>query len=288
MKSFGQERVRLRSNKPTRDDILSRYFPHYRIVAGPETSGLSGSSCILQHGEQRLVLREHHAAGAPESDFLRQYHALHRLPARLAPKPVIYTSGWMAVEYLIGEIKSVLPATRPLAALLYDLHQQPRFGWQLSLLPLLEQYWQQCSPTRRTPFWLRALQRLRRQGEPRALSLAPLHMDVHAGNIVHGAQGLRLIDWEYAGDGDVALELAAVWTTDNWQRYQLTLAYAEQANMAPERLWQQVLRWRPWVLMLMAGWFECRGQQTGDEQFFRLANDAWQPLKHKKEAVWGQ
>ncbi|VFS54782.1 Thiamine kinase [Kluyvera cryocrescens] len=37
--------------------------------------------------------------------------------------------------------------------------------------------------------------------------------------------------------------------------------------MAPERLWQQVLRWRPWVLMLMAGWFECRGQQTGDEQF---------------------
>ena len=34
-------------------------------------------------------------------------------------------------------------------------------------------------------------------------------MDVHAGNIVHGEAGLRLIDWEYAGDGDVALELAA-------------------------------------------------------------------------------
>jgi aminoglycoside phosphotransferase (APT) family kinase protein len=36
-------------------------------------------------------------------------------------------------------------------------------------------------------------------------------MDVHAGNIIHSESGLRLIDWEYAGDGDIALELAAVW-----------------------------------------------------------------------------
>lgn len=278
----------MRSNKPTRDDVLSRYFPHYRIVAGPETSGLSGSSCILQNGERRLVLRQHHAPDAPESDFLRQYHALQRLPNALAPKPVFYTSGWMAVEYLAGEIKSVLPAHRPLAALLYDLHREPRFGWPLVLLPLLDQYWQQCDSTRRTPFWLRSLQRLRKQGEPRAMRLAPLHMDVHAGNIVHTDLGLKLIDWEYAGDGDVALELAAVWTTNNSQRYQLTHAYAERAQMSPDRLWRQVMRWRPWVLMLMAGWFECRGQQTGDEQFFTLANDVWQQLQNKKEAVWGQ
>lgn len=280
--------MRLRNNKLTRDAVLSRYFPHYRIDASPGTSGLSGSSCILQDGERWLVLRQHHAPDAPESDFLRQYHALRRLPATLAPKPVFYTPGWMAVQFLAGEIKSVLPATRPLAALLYDLHQQPRFGWQLALLPLLEQYWQQCAPARRTPFWLRCLQRLRKQGEPRALRLAPLHMDVHAGNIVHTAQGLRLIDWEYAGDGDVALELAAVWTDDNRQRYQLTQVYAARAHMAPEILWRQVLRWRPWVLILMAGWFECRGQQTGDEQFFTLANDIWRQLQNKKEAVWGQ
>ncbi len=34
-------------------------------------------------------------------------------------------------------------------------------------------------------------------------------MDVHAGNYSYES-GLRLIDWEYAGDGDIALELAAV------------------------------------------------------------------------------
>jgi len=278
----------LHNNKLTRDAVLSRDFPHYHIVASPETSGLSGSSCIIKQGEKRLVLRQHHAPDAPESDFLRQFRALHRLPHTLAPKPVFYTPGWMAVEYLAGEIKSVLPAHRPLAALLYDLHRQPRFGWQLALLPLLEKYWQQCSPARRTPFWLRCLHRLRKQGEPRALRLSPLHMDIHAGNIVHTAQGLRLIDWEYAGDGDVALELAAVWTEDNRQRYQLTLAYAECAHIAPQILWRQVRRWRPWVLMLMAGWFECRGHQTGDEQFYTMANDAWQRLQNNKEGVWAQ
>lgn len=280
--------MRLRNNKLTRDALLSREFPHYHLVDSPETSGLSGSSCIVQNGDRRLVLRQHHSPDAPESDFLRQYHALRQLPSTLAPKPVFYTPGWMVVEYLAGEIKNGLPAHRPLATLLYDLHHQRRFGWSLSLLPLLEQYWQQCDPARRTPFWLRSLQRLRRRGEPRALRLAPLHMDVHAGNIVHTDDGLRLIDWEYAGDGDVALELAAVWTPDKRQRQQLTFTYAELARIAPDCLWQQVMRWRPWVLMLMAGWFECRWQQTGDVQFIALANEIWSQLKDKKEAVWGQ
>ena len=44
-----------------------------------------------------------------------------------------------------------------------------------------------------------------REGYP---EISPLHMDVHAGNLVHSASGLKLIDWEYAGDGDIALELA--------------------------------------------------------------------------------
>lgn len=280
--------MRLRNNKLTRAALLAREFPHYRIVASPETSGLSGSSCLLRQGEKRLVLRQHHTPDAPESAFLRQYHALRQLPSRLAPKPVFYTHGWMAVEFLAGEIKTVLPAHRPLASLLYDLHQQRRFGWRLSLRPLLEQYWQQCSPSRRSPFWLRCLHRLRCNGEPRPLRVAPLHMDVHPGNIVHGANGLQLIDWEYAGDGDIALELAAVWTADNHQRSLLTAAYAQQANITPERLWRQTMRWRPWVLMLMAGWFECRWQQTGDEQFIMLADETWRQLKNEKEAVWGQ
>ena len=269
------------SNKPlARDEVLARYFPQYRPVAEGQ-NGLSGGSVIIAHSARRLVLRRHHDPDAPASHFLRQYHALARLPENLAPKPRLYIPGWMAVDYLHGEIKSALPDTDELAGLLYHLHQQPRFGWRIHLLPLLEQYWQESDPARRTPFWLRLLKRLRQRREPPPLRLAPLHMDVHAGNIVHTPAGLRLIDWEYAGDGDIALELAAVWVDDDFQHRQLVNAYAARARIMAETLWRQVRRWYPWVLMLKAGWVEYRLPQTGAQQFIRLADASWRQLQTK-------
>jgi thiamine kinase len=272
--------VPLRNNNRPREVILSRYFPQYRLIAPQAHSGLGGASAIIAQGEQRLVLRHHHDLCAPASHFRRQFRALKRLPADLVPKPSFYRQGWMAVDFLAGEVKNDLPETLPLAAMLYHLHRQPRLGWRVTLLPLLEQYWQQAAPDRRTPEWLARLKRLRKAGEPRPLRLSPLHMDVHAGNIVHTASGLRLIDWEYAGDGDVALELAAVWA-DNGVRQRLIDDYAALAKLNADRLTRQVRRWRPWVLMLMAGWFEVRLQQSGDKQFIALADDVWRQLHTK-------
>lgn len=268
------------NNALSRDEVLSRFFPHYRPVADGQT-GLSGGSVILARAETRLVLRRHHDPDARGYPFLRQYRALNRLPERLAPKPRLYIPGWMAVDYLRGEVRSQLPDTDDLAGLLYHLHQQPRFGWRIHLLPLLEQYWRGSDPSRRTPRWLRRLKRLRQQGEPQPLRLAPLHMDVHAGNIVHTESGLKLIDWEYAGDGDIALELAAVWVDDVARRRQLVNDYAVRGKMSPESLWQQVRRWDPWVQMLKAGWYEYRWRQTGEQHFIGLADATWRQLLTK-------
>ncbi|WP_054178666.1 thiamine kinase [Trabulsiella odontotermitis] len=267
------------NSKLTRDAVLSRFFPDYQPAANAVSTGLSGGSCIIENGDQRLVLRQHHTPQDAEYHFLRQYHALSQLPDDLAPRPRFYTPGWMAVDYFAGEVKSALPEPRQLAAMLYYLHQQPRFGWRISLLPLLQGYWQQSAPARRTPFWLRQLHRLRKAGEPVPLRLAPLHMDIHAGNIVHTAAGLRLIDWEYAGDGDIALELAAVWVSSDAEHRQLVGDYAALAKIEPQCLWRQVQRWRPWLLMLKAGWFECRWVQTGEQRFITLADETWCQLK---------
>lgn len=262
----------------TRDALLSRYFPHYAPVEGQMT-GLSGGSCLISNGHHRLVLRQQHQATS--SPFLRQYRALKRLPRTLAPRPHFFHEGWMAIAYIPGELQNSLPENPRLAALLYDLHRCAPFGWRLTLLPLLETYWQQCAPSRRTLFWLQQLKARRREGEPIPLRLAPLHMDVHAGNLIHSPEGLRLIDWEYAGDGDIAMELAGVWTDSEHQRRQLVAEYARRATLDDAQLWRQVVRWRPWIAMLMAGWFECRWQQSGDQQFIALADAAWRQLKMK-------
>ncbi|HFZ8995922.1 TPA: thiamine kinase [Citrobacter freundii] len=261
----------------TRDELLSRYFPQYHPVATPV--GLSGGSSVIAGEAGRLVLRRPHDPDAPEADFRRQYRALARLPASLAPEPRFYLSGWMAVDYLAGEVSSALPATDELAGLLYHLHRQPLFGWRIALLPLLNHYWQHGDPARRTLFWLRKLKKLRQRREPRPLRLAPLHMDVHSGNLIHTASGLRLIDWEYAGDGDIALELAAVWVADAEQHRRLVNDYARRAGINASQLWHQVSLWQPWVLMLKAGWYEYRWHQSGEQQFITLADDTWRQLK---------
>ncbi|MEX8702397.1 thiamine kinase, partial [Salmonella enterica] len=150
-----------------------------------------------------------------------------------------------------------------------------------ALSPLLAQYWSCCDPARRTPFWLRRLKQLQKNGEPRPLRLAPLHMDVHGDNIVLTSAGLKLIDWEYAGDGDIALELAAVWVEDERQHRQLADAYAARARIDARQLWRQIRLWHPWVIMLKAGWFEYRWRQTGEQQFIRLADETWRQLRMK-------
>lgn len=127
-----------RSNNPiTRDELLSRFFPQYHPVT-TFNSGLSGGSFLIEHQGQRFVVRQPHDPDAPQSAFLRQYRALSQLPACIAPKPHLYLRDWMVVDYLPGAVKTYLPDTNELAGLLYYLHQQPRFGWRITLLPLLE------------------------------------------------------------------------------------------------------------------------------------------------------
>lgn len=279
--------MRLRNSKLTRDECLSRHFPGFQPLARSATAGLSGASCIIERQGQRIVLRQHHDPSAPDFHFLRQYRALHALPASLAPRPLGYFSGWMAVEYLEGAIPSTLPDADATAALLYHLHQQKPFGWRVALLPLLERYWQGASPARRTPRWLRLLKKLRKRGEPQPLRLVPLHMDIHAGNIIDTPAGLRLIDWEYAADGDIALELAAVWVED---KTALIAAYAKQAHLDKTLLIRQIGRWQPWTQMLMTTWYEYRWQQTGDQQFITLADEGWRQMTNKgqERELWAQ
>jgi thiamine kinase len=83
------------NNKLTRDELLSRFFPHYHPVASLSQTGLSGGSVIISDGDQRHVLRQPHDPSAAACYFRRQYRALRRLPARLAPtRCFTHPAGW--------------------------------------------------------------------------------------------------------------------------------------------------------------------------------------------------
>ena len=269
-----------RPNNSTLQSVIAQYLPAAQAAGCfSPLQGLSGGSLHFKTGEREYVARHQLESPMPGVSLSRQYRALTRISQGIGPRPVCLAKGWLIVEWLSGEVKSELPSLQTLTSLLYDLHRQPCFGWRISLLPLLQYYWQNALTERRSSAWLKQLKKMSKQGEPKPLRLAPLHMDVHAGNLVHQPEGLKLIDWEYAGDGDVALELAAIAAANDIDSEPLIFAYAQLSHIKVETLRRQVERWRPWVFMLMASWYECRWQQTQDRTFITLADEAWSRLQ---------
>lgn len=197
----------------------------------------------------------------------------------LAPQPVAGHRQGIVLTWCAGDAldEQRFSQQRPqIVALLRQLHQQPLTGYRLQLLPLLWRYWQ-LSPQRHHR-WLRALRRLTQQGEPQPLRLAPLHMDLHAGNVIQSPEGLRLIDWEYAADGDVALELAAVCASDPPHQTDWLAEYAAAMQLPLPVLVQQVRRWQPWLRLLMASWYQLRAGQGDDDTLHQLARQSWEQI----------
>lgn len=242
--------------------------------------GLSGQSVRVQCGARQLLARRAPEQPLPFVDRQREFRLLRKLcQADLGPQPLSWQAPWLLQSWLPGD--ALTPARfsaqrTEVIALLARLHQQPLTGYRLQLAPLLQRYWQLCR--QRHLRWQQRLTRLLQRGEPQPLRLAPLHMDVHAGNVIATPAGLRLIDWEYAADGDVALELAAVCAADGGDRHAWIAGYATRARLQEARLAQQIGRWQPWLQLLMASWYQLRAEQSQDDTLQRLAQASWQDL----------
>ncbi len=273
---------------PSLSQLIAHQFPAVKPAGSfYPLSGLTGLSGKLQVGDVTLLARQQQeSTPMPGIDRRREYHILRGLSdSGLAPVVQGYNRRWLLLHWQAGrtltpdEFSQRLP---DITARVSALHQQPLSGFRLLLLPLLEQYWLLSHASRRHLRWLNALRRCQRQGEPKPLRLALLHMDIHPGNIVtQTGDDLHLIDWEYASDGDVALELAAMIAGNDLclaQQESLIADYAIRQQLDPAVLRQQIRRWAPWLRLLIACWYERRWQQSGDKLYDGLATEAWQQI----------
>ncbi len=251
--------------------------------------GLTGLSWKVQAGGRRFVARRQPASSAfiPGINRQREYRLLRKLAHRkITAYPLGFQYPWLLLNWAQGEEPDAAQWQAQSAALiqlLTRLHTQPPVGYRLNILALLWRYWQLTDPCWRHPRWLRILRRLSHQKEPIPLRLAPLHLDIHRENSLLTPGGLVLIDWEYAADGDVGLELcmlrySGVITSYDWPAWQHD--YAQAMSLDGRRLEQQIARWRPWVNLLRASWYSLYAQQRGgDNQLLSLAQTAWQQAK---------
>lgn len=235
--------------------------------------GLSGESWHIRGGDVSLLARQQ----TQEKQFLgvnrwREGRVLQRAGQCIGPQVRLQHPGWLVVEWLEGEnvneaAFASLNARGDLATLIARLHKRPLSGYTLDLQRQFAAYWQRIDRRRLTPAWLRWQRHFMQCRMPRPLMLAPLHMDIHPGNLLVQGERLRLIDWEYAADGDIALELATLFRANPFspmmQRCFLAY-YVQQGYTDLPTLAQQVQRWLPWVDYLMLMWGEARWQQCRD------------------------
>ncbi|MEA9391999.1 phosphotransferase [Acerihabitans sp. TG2] len=273
------------------DELLSRMWPgvnrnQYHIEP---VNGLTGESWRVRAPGNDCLAREN----TPQKRVLgverqREYRILRQLlPSKLAPRPRGRWAQWLLVDWLAGE--NLSPALWQdelsgggLARRLRQLHRRPLYGYPLNLRARYAVYWQASDPDRRCPAWLRLQQRFMRQKMPAALHIAPLHMDLHPGNVLRSVDGdLLLIDWEYAADGDIALELAALVRGNDLnaceQQALLRTYCASGAGYGAPVLQQRIAAWAPWVDYLMMMWYEARWGQTRQQQFVTAAT----PLRRR-------
>ncbi|EXU74557.1 MULTISPECIES: thiamine kinase [Erwinia] len=270
---------------PSLKRLIAQQFPAANTAGSFfPLAGLSGRSIKIVLDDTTLLARCcRPEQPIPGVDRRREYQILRKLAgSKLAPAVFGVTKGWLLLGWQPGDVLSAEGFRQqllPVATCMAALHRQPLSGWRLHLPALLAQYWQMIQPQRRHCGWLKALRRLQKQGEPTPLRHGLLHMDIHAGNLVQCGAEVKLIDWEYACDGDVALELASVVMSNTLsaeQQQRLIAHYAALQNLDPDALRRQMRRWQPWLNLLVASWYELRWQQSGDEMFNQLAAESWQ------------
>lgn len=240
--------------------------------------GLTGESWRIEgEGVQLLARQQSAEKTALGVSRRREAKVLRSAGEGLGPQVLIQNNQWIILEWLPGDVVTEAHFTRlnqqgDLARLVARLHQRPLSGYPLNLHSQFARYWQQLDRRRLTPAWLRLHQRFLQARLPSPLKIAPLHMDIHPGNLIAQGEGVRLIDWEYAADGDIALEIAALFRSNAWSagnQQHFLQHYSQQGYNDLPLLSTQVQRWLPWVDYLMLLWFEVRWQQTGDSEFLR-------------------
>ncbi|MBU2674673.1 phosphotransferase [Hafnia paralvei] len=222
----------------------------------------------------------------------RESHAL-RLAANaaIAPQCLGIDAGWLITEWIHGQALtdtnyfSHLPA---LAEKIVALHRLKPAGQARDFHRHCQRYYQLSSPHWFTPQALSIHQYWQSRALPTPLKFALLHMDIHPGNIIQTSSGLRLIDWEYAAVGDIALDLAAMYRSFGWtetqQRY-FTDLYVRAGGYADiEKLQQHVQCWLPRVDYMAWLWYEVRWQQSKQNSFREAANLLLSQLLAQREA----
>ena len=195
------------------DAVVARVWPGADARVEPLGGGITNRNFRVEVGGESFVLR----IGGKDTELLgidrEAEHGASVVAARLGVGPEVVAfvepEGYLVTRYVEGEAGRV-DAERA-APLLRRVHDGPRIPARFDSFRVVEAY---CSTAaargvRAPDAYDRAkatADEIERRLGPRPLR--PCHNDLLAANFIDAGERLWIVDWEYAGMGDPAFDLA--------------------------------------------------------------------------------
>ncbi len=234
--------ARVWPGEQTSADVLGRGFTHhnFKVEVGGESFVLrvAGPDAALLGIDRRI---EHQASLAAAA-------------VGIGPEVVgfVEPEGYLVTRFIEGTVGPVermreVESIRRVARALKAVHRGPSLGRRFNAFRVVEEY-RSTAYAREVaipPAYVWARQMARRIERSRGVfAERPCHNDLLNDNLIDDGRRIRIVDWEYAGMGDVFFDLASFSTNhglDADQRHALLADYAGEVRAADERALELML-----------------------------------------------
>jgi thiamine kinase-like enzyme len=202
------------------EDIAARVWPDRALELEPLGGGITNRNFVVEVDGERFVLR----IGGKDTALLgidryAEYEA-SRMAAALGVGPEVVAfvepEGYLVTRYIEGDPLPIEEIGRPetlraVARTLRHVHDGPPIPGRFDAFRVVEAYSSTAAAHGvRVPDEYgealeiaREIERIRGPQPER-----PCHNDLLSANFIHDGARIRLVDWEYAGMGDVVFDLA--------------------------------------------------------------------------------
>ncbi len=203
---------------------------------------------------------------------------------QFAPTPVHLNDKGLLVEWLEGSVGDVPLSELELLTTLIKIHTVNIHNKPVPLFAFtakVDGYWHKLDPS------LKSTQREalynRYRGLPNIPQVEPAlcHFDLGDYNIVRTDQGIKVIDWEYAGVSDPRMDLAMTLDLSGLNVLKSVVAYCKLRNLEEIDSWLLgVNKWTPRNQMMAMLWYLLGYQLWNDEHYLLEANRLEVLLSH--------
>ncbi|ARV72113.1 thiamine kinase [Vibrio campbellii] len=208
-----------------------------------------------------------------------EYQVLNAIASlNLGPKPVFVHEQGLLVEWVLGETltKSGIDIEEllPIAATIHEYSATSIPLVPFSYLSRIDHYWLELGGKYVGTEFEMLYRKWRSEPSVDQIPAALCHFDLGCYNLVRGQDGVKVIDWEYAGLADPRLDLTLILQLADVPIEDGVVRYCQVRQIEDVDLWLEgVQAWMPRTRMMAMLWYLVAYKLWDDEQYLDSARE---------------